>query len=172
MEEKNLPELSVVKSDYHLSLNILDIISFLGKNKLEYLGDEVATEIVTEFNALVEEEFYLTPGMSGLDIREQFHKLPNKTKNTMKNQVIIHGLVSKSFFNNLIRFSSEENEFLLRDDEVKGSLVNMFSILVIITSLLILYIYHSTAGYREVLKNTMSSRAIETVMELINHYLQ
>lgn len=171
MEERNLPELSVVKSDYHLSLNILDIISFLGKNKLEYLGDEVATEIVTEFNALVEEDFYLTPSMSGLDIREQFHKLPNAIKNTMKSQVIIHGFVSKSFFNNLIRFSSEENEFLLRDDEVKGSLVNMFSILVIITCLLILYIYHSTAGYREVLEDTMSSRVVATVIELVNHYL-
>ena len=89
----------------------------------------------------------------------------------MKNQIIIHGFVSKSFFNNLIRFSSEENEFLLRDDEVKGSLVNMFSILVIITCLLISYIYNSTSGYREVLENTLSSRVVATVIDLINHYL-
>lgn len=171
MEERNLPDLSVVKSDYHLSLNILDIIAFLGKNKLEYLGDEVATEIVTEFNTHVEEDFYLTPHMSGVDIREQFHRLPNITKNLMKHQIIIHGFVSKSFFNNLIRFSSEENEFLLRDDEVKGSLVNMFSILVIITCLLISYIYNSTSGYREVLENTLSSRVVATVIDLINHYL-
>lgn len=171
MEERNLPDLSVVKSDYHLSLNILDIISFLGKNKLEYLGDEVATEIVTEFNTHVEEDFYLAPHMSGVEIREQFHRLPNITKNLMKSQIIIHGFVSKSFFNNLIRFSSEENEFLLRDDEVKGSLVNMFSILVIITCLLISYIYNSTSGYREVLENTLSSRVVATVIDLINHYL-
>lgn len=171
MEERNLPDLSVVKSDYHLSLNILDIISFLGKNKIEYLGDEVATEIVTSFNSFVDEEFHLSPAMTGTEIRDLFYKLPNAAKNVMKGQVIIHGFVSKTFFNNLIRFSSEENEFLLRDDEVKGSLVNMFSILVIITCLLIAFAYQSTASYREVLNDTMSGRVIEMVQELINHYL-
>lgn len=171
MEERNLPDLSVVKSDYHLSLNILDIISFLGKNKLEYLGDEVATEIVTSYNSFVDEAFHLSPAMTGTEIRNLFYRLPNVTKNTMKSQVIIHGFVSKTFFNNLIRFSSEENEFLLRDDEVKGSLVNMFSILVIITCLLIWFGYQSTASYREVLSNTISGQLVEMVRELINHYL-
>ena len=171
MEERNQTDLSVIKSDYHLSLNILDIISFLGKSKLEHLGDEVATEIVTSFNTYVEEHSYIEVSMTGLDIREQFQKLPNDTKNLMKGQIIIHGFVSKSFFNNLIRCSSEQNEFFLKDDEIKGSLVNMFSILVIITCLLILYAYHSTAGFRAVLQDTLASRAVSLVAELINHYL-
>lgn len=171
MEERNLPDLSVVPSEVHLSLNILDIISFLGKNKLEYLGDEVATEIVTSFNMHVEENAYIETIMSGMDIRAQFQKLPNDTKNVMKDKIIIHGFASKTFFNNLIRFSSEESEFYLRDDEVKGSLINMFSILMIITCLLIAYVYSSTAGYRTVLHDTLASRTLEIVSELVNHYL-
>lgn len=171
MEEKNLPDLSVVQGERHLSLNILDIISFLGKNKLEYLGDEVATEIVTSFNTHVEEAFYIETTMSGMEMREQFQKLPNVTKNLMKDKVLIHGFISKTFFTNLIRFSSEESEFFLRDDEVKGSLVNMFSILVIITCLLILYAYQSTAGYRTILTDTLASKVVSAVAELINHYL-
>ena len=148
MEERNLQNLSVVENDCHLCLNILDIISFLGNNKLEYLGDEVATEIVTSFNSNVEEQFYIEVQMTGVQIREVFQKLPNDLKNLMKKKTIISDMISKSFFTNLIRFSSEENEFFKRDDEIKGSLVNMFSILVIITVVLISWAYLMTQTTR------------------------
>lgn len=171
MEERNLQNLSVVESDCHLCLNILDIITFLEKNKLDYLGDEVATEIVTSFNNCVEEEFYIESQMTGVELREIFQKLPNDLKNTMKKKTIISDLTSKAFFTNLIHFSSEENEFLKRDDEVKGSLVNMFSILVIITSGIIFWGYHVTASSRGELGVTVAGQTAQLVKALIESYL-
>ena len=50
MEQRNQVELSVLENETHLSLNILDIICFTGRLKLDYLGDDVATEIVTAYN--------------------------------------------------------------------------------------------------------------------------
>ena len=64
MEQRNQVELSVLENETHLSLNILDIISFTGRLKLDYLGDDVATEIVTAYNEHVEETLHIQIGLS------------------------------------------------------------------------------------------------------------
>lgn len=172
MEQRSQIELSAIENETHLGLNILDIISFTGGLKLEYLGDEVAVEIVTSYNDNVDEIFYIETGMSGNEIRVMFQKLPNAIKNQMKVKTIIHGFASKTFLNNLIKFSSEERDFFLRDDEVKGSLINMFSIIIIITCVLMFYVYSSTAGYRDVLGETIASKVINAVIEYISQKIQ
>lgn len=172
MEQRNQVELSVLENETHLSLNILDIICFTGRLKLDYLGDDVATEIVTAYNEHVEETLHIQIGMSGNEIRELFQKLPNDTKNQMKAKTIIHGFTSKTFLNNLIKFSGEERDFYLRDDKIKGSLINMFSIIVIITCLLMFYVYSSTSGYREVLSDTIASRLLQSVIDYITFKFQ
>ena len=117
-ERSNL-ELSSLDLRSHMSLNILDIIRFLNELKLEYLGDEIATEIVVNYNANVDETFYIVESMSGQDIRDQFNKLPNMIKQTMSKKTIISDEVSKNFFTQLLKNSNEQYEFFVRDTEIK-----------------------------------------------------
>lgn len=167
MEELNQNDLNENQKDAHLGLNILDIINFIGKVKLEFLGDDVATEIVTSYNEDIEDSYQINTQMSGNEIREIFQKLPNNIKTVMKNKIIIDGFVSKNFFNSLIGATHTERDFFLRDDEVKGSLVNMFSIVIIISCVLMFYVYNASESYREPLENTYSSRIFKVVIEYI-----
>lgn len=172
MEERNQNELNENQKGVHLGLNILDIINFIGKVKLEYLGDDVATEIVTSYNDSVDETYQITTQMSGNEIREIFQKLPNSVKTTMKSKVVIDGFVSKNFFNSLIKASTEERDFFLRDDEIKGSLINMFSIVIVISCLLMFYVYNTTESYRDPLGDTIASKVFNTVIEYIEEKTQ
>lgn len=172
MEERNQNELSENQRGVHLGLNILDIINFIGKVKLEYLGDDVATEIVTSYNDNVDEMFQITTAMSGNEIREIFQKLPNNVKTLMKNKIVIDGFVSKDFFNNLIKASTEERDFFLRDDEIKGSLINMFSIVMIIACILMFYVYNTTESYRDPLGDTVASKVFNVVIQYIEEKIQ
>lgn len=172
MEERNQNELNENQKGVHLGLNILDIINFIGKVKLEYLGDDVATEIVTSYNDNVDEMFQITTAMSGNEIREIFQKLPNNVKTLMKNKIVIDGFVSKDFFNNLIKASTEERDFFLRDDEIKGSLINMFSIVMIIACILMFYVYSTTESYRDPLGDTIASKVFNVVIQYIEEKTQ
>lgn len=169
--EKNDLELSVPDSTCHMTLNILDIIRFLSELKLEYLDNEIVTEIIVSYNANVDEAYYITEGMSGLDIRDQFNKLPNAVKQKMKDKTLISDDNSRDFFTQILKNSTERYEFFIRDSTVKGSLVNMFSYIVIVTCVIIYFVYNSTSQFRGEIGPTISSKIVDAVVAYIEEKL-
>ena len=151
-----------------MTLNILDIVRFLKELKLEYLGDELATEIVVNYNANVDESYYIEGSMNGAEIREQFNKLPNIVKQTMLKKVIICDDSSKDFFTQIIKNSTEQYDFFVKDSEVKGSLINTASVVIIISCLLIAIVYHHTASFRGEIGNTISAKIGNVITDYIN----
>ena len=166
-EERNELELSNLDSTNHMSLNILDIIKFLSELKLEYLGDEIATEIVVNFNAYVDQPYYIEATMNAQEIREQFNRLPNANKQLMSKKTIISNETAKNFFVEILKNSNEQNDFFIKDTEVKGSIVNTYSIVVIIACILIAFVYKGTEVYRGEIGETVSSKIGAAIVEYI-----
>lgn len=166
-DERNDLELSSPDSRSHMTLNILDIIRFLNKLKLEYLGDEIATEIIVNYNANVDEAYYIEESMSGQDIRDQFNKLPNTVKQLMSKKTLISDEVSKGFFTQILKNSTEQYEFFVRDTEIKGGLINAFAVVIIISCLLIYFVYANTTGFRGEIGDTVSAKIGNLVVEYI-----
>lgn len=153
------------------TLTILDIIKFLNDLKLRYLGDEVSNEIIINYNSHVEEMYYITDEMDGSDIREQFNKLPNSVKQTMSKKHIISGDISKNFITQIIQNSNEQYDFFVRDTEIKGSIINTFSIVLVISCALIYFAYYSTTSLRGEIDETVSSRIGNMVLEYMEEKL-
>lgn len=153
------------------TLTILDIIKVLNELKLKYLGDEISNEIIVNYNNHVDETYYITDEMDGADIREQFNKLPNSVKQTMTKKYIIAGDTSKNFIHQIIRNSNEQYDFFVKDTEIKGSLINTFSIVLIISCALIYFTYYSTTSLRGEIDDTVSSKIAHAALEYLEEKL-
>lgn len=154
----------------YLSLKILDVVNFLGEIKLDTLGIFVSTEIVVNFNKISGDEHGISVSYTGTQIKQQLDSLPIEIRRRLNNAIIIHGDLAREFFTKLFNDYQERQEEMLKDTEIKGSLVNTFSVIVILICIGVLYIYVSTQTFRGPVKETVTENVVESIIVYVTGY--
>ena len=169
--EGNDLQITSPKHAQHITLNIFDIISFLGTVKLEYLGDEVSTEIIVCYNEDIEIQYHIDATMSGKEIREIFNKLPNEDKKHLSTKIILTDELSKKLVLKIIENSKDQYYHYVQDAEIKGSIINAGSIIIIVSCIILFYTYYVSSSLRAEIGGTISEAVIQAISEYVNSIL-